>query len=346
MSSTSSNYLGAGTYGTVFVEHGKAVKKFAKLSHIIQEYAALRYLNECKHIVHTSGVDFNKLELKMQLYNNSLKMWLLENLEVKYQDVMVILYGIISGLVELHDRDLAHGDLKPGNVLVRNKPLKAVLGDCGFVSNLRYAKINRTADVYRDPIIQHDDKHDMYGFGICMLEILGGVKLKKQACYQGLSEIIDKRIKDSKINNLLHKLLSEKRDLRPTARETLKFLFNKNPPKWIKIKYGRCKNSIENDHHLMKQMKNISDKFQIKRSKLGYSALICFLEENKISEHMYDVYLKVTLMILSALFGEKRYEECDVVENNLINYETIYDVLDSLLSNDKFIGILLSSKRI
>jgi hypothetical protein len=36
--------LGSGSYGQVIVRDGKAVKKFSKLSHLIQEYMALKYL--------------------------------------------------------------------------------------------------------------------------------------------------------------------------------------------------------------------------------------------------------------------------------------------------------------
>ena len=103
-------FLGKGSYGEVTVKNGVAVKKFIKLSHLIQEYMALYYLRDCKHIVRVVDVNFEDLELSMELYDYSLRKYLEDN---DKPEVMKILHGILLGLVELHDRGLVHGDIKP-----------------------------------------------------------------------------------------------------------------------------------------------------------------------------------------------------------------------------------------
>ena len=50
-------FLGQGSYGKVMLKDGCAVKKFKKLSHLIQEFTALKYLQDCKYVVHTKSVD-------------------------------------------------------------------------------------------------------------------------------------------------------------------------------------------------------------------------------------------------------------------------------------------------
>ena len=241
--------LGHGSYGEVVNRDGIAVKKFSKLTHLIQEYMALLYLSDCKYVVHAVNVNFMENELHMELYDCSLRIWLENNghrgdmslvediatdVSRYGRSISIIIHDICMGLVELHDRNLAHGDLKPGNILVKVKPLKVVLGDCGFVSISKYAKVDRTAAVYRDPIIDHDVTHDMFSLGVCLLEIIADIKIIKQGTYEELKQTVDTSILDTRYKSLIYNLLHPKKDRRPTARHLLRVLYNEDPPKWIK----------------------------------------------------------------------------------------------------------------
>lgn len=227
--------LGQGSYGEVSVKDGKAVKKFGKLSHLIQEYMALQYLNDCAYVVHSRGVDFVNLELYMDLYDCSLRKWLEDQREregANRTDIMKILHDILLGLIELHDRELAHGDLKPGNILIKRNPLKIVLGDCGFVSVAKYAKVDRTAAIYRDPIVSHDSTHDMFSFGICFLEMIAEIKINRQANYNELKQVVRDKVSDFEYRKIIYNLLHSDKERRPSARAVLYRLFHENPPKW------------------------------------------------------------------------------------------------------------------
>src|SRR5579872_5242708 len=90
-----------------------------KMAHLIQEYMAGVYLSDASHVVRIKSVDFKKLELSMELHDMSLRGWLEKNDNNPcFETRMGILKDIVIGLVELHERGLVHGDLKPGNILV------------------------------------------------------------------------------------------------------------------------------------------------------------------------------------------------------------------------------------
>jgi len=339
--------LGKGSYGEVTVKDGSAVKKFGKLSHLIQEYVALKYLQDCKYVVHCNNVDFSALELHMELYDCSLRKYFEENENIK---VLPIIYDILKGLVELHDRDLAHGDIKPGNILVNKQPFKIVLGDCGFVSIAKYAKVERTAAVYRDPIVDHDSSHDMFSFGICFLEMVGGIKINRQATYHELRQIVHDKVENKEYQKIIYSLLQEDKHLRPTARSLLQLLFKEDPPKWVRPDLFNDSESVylsvppEQRRYIRKLMKTTGHKFNINRAKKGYGALISYIDKNNVSANYYDIYTLVTLMVLSSIFGQARFDQHDVLSlcNSRYNLRFIYSVLENILSDYTYINILLA----
>jgi serine/threonine protein kinase len=351
--------LGQGSYGEVYIRDGKAVKKFSKLSHLIQEYMALKYLDGCEYVVHSKGVEFNNLELHMKLYDCSLRKWLEDKREhgkANKSNLMKIIHDILMGLTELHDRELAHGDLKPGNILIRNNPLKAVLGDCGFVSIAKYAKVDRTAAIYRDPIVSHDPSHDMFSFGICFLEMMGEIKINRQANYEELKQVVRDKIDDPDHRKIIYNLLHEDKERRPSARSLLYRLFKENPPKWIRpgsnIIDGSKSGSnrvvisvlLDDRKYIRSLMKATAYRFEINRGKKGYGALLSYIDNHKIDSSQHRIYTAVTLMILSSIFGKSGFREQEVIAlcENRYNLSFIYNILDDMLSDPIFINILLA----
>jgi serine/threonine protein kinase len=350
--------LGQGSYGQVSVRNGMAIKKFSKLSHLIQEYLALKYLSDCSYVVHCTGVDFARLEMAMELYDGSLRHWIDKQNNtggLLESSVMAILRDILLGLCELHDRELAHGDLKPGNVLVSNNPMKVVLGDCGFVSVAKYAKVERTAPVYRDPVVTHEWTHDMYSFGICFLEMLAGIKINRQASYSELKDIVQTKIKNSEYRKIIYNLLHEDKARRPTARYLLQRLYDLDPPKWkrpeIKVPSRAHGDSLrvvlsispEDCNDIRRTIKTYARNYKINRGKKSYGALVSFIENNNIERKHYFLYTAVTLMIISSMFGESGFRDVEALKlcGSGYNNSDIYSALEHLLSDATFINILL-----
>lgn len=344
--------LGEGSYGQVRIRDGKAVKKFSKLSHLIQEYMALRYLDDCKYVVHAKGVDFPNLELHMELYDCSLRKWIQEqNVKdgPKLQDILTILEDVLQGLIELHDRGLAHGDLKPGNILIKRQPLRAVLGDCGFVSIAKYAKVERTAAIYREPTVSHDVTHDMFSFGICLLEMIGDIKFNRQAEYKELREAVYEKIENKEYRKIIYNLLHPERDRRPDARSLLYRLFQKKPLKWHRETSMEASSNVvsvllEDRRFIRRLMKDTAHVYKINRGKKGYGALLTYIDTHQIPVSKHRLYTAVILMILSAIFGKSGFRQREVLqlcENRHTEFE-MYTVLEQVLSDPVFINILLA----
>lgn len=366
--------LGQGSYGEVSIRDGKAVKRFSKLSHLIQEYMALRYLDDCNYVVHAKGVDFPHLELHMDLYDCSLRKWLEDQRERDYanhDDIMSITHDILTGLVELHDRDLAHGDLKPGNILIKKHPLRAVLGDCGFVSVAKYAKVERTAAIYRDPVVGHDSSHDMFSFGVCFLEMIAEIKINRQANYEEFKQVIRDKVHDPECRKIIYNLLHSDRERRPSARILLYRLFRENPPKWIRPttilssssqesyvdsqRSSTSRNTVlctrtiisvlrEDRKYIRSLMKKTAFQFEINRGKKGYGALLSYIDNHHIEPSHHRIYTATTLMILSSIFGKSGFREQEVMELCEYKYTPtfMYQIIQDMLSDRIFINILLA----
>lgn len=338
--------IGKGSYGQVKIINNFAVKKFDRLNYLIQEYCALKYLEDCNHIVHAHHVDFRSLELYMDLYQCNLRQYINKHQHMDYDTITAILSQILKGLIELHDRNLSHGDIKPGNILCNLNPLKIVLGDCGFVSNYKYAKIDRTTHAYRDPNILHDGSHDIFSFGIIFLEIFGGRHISKQETYEALSEYIDKYVMDPKFNSMLHKCLSEDRISRPTARQLLYTLTGECPKYYTIPKITkRFKISLEFKRHLVNYLNQKVSEFKLSRGKKGYGAIKAYAGNNIMSIGDIARYSCVTFIIMSSLFGMPGFGmgKCCLVGG--MGEEEVYDLLGELCNDRDFLAILLSDSK-
>lgn len=347
--------LGKGTFGKVIKENGMAIKHFHRYSDVIQEYSMLKILSDCDYIVRTNGFNLNDKKLAMDLYDCTFRD-LLDKNNYNRNDLDHIIHDILLGLIELHDKNLVHGDLKPNNILIKLNPLKVVLGDCGFVSIGKYAKVNLTARGYREIEYEHDYKHDMFSFGIIMLKVFGEFKSKDgNPEYDDLYEAIKKSVKKSKIKNILFNLLSENRDIRFSARKTFEILFEISPPvKQFKIIYNGDLSLIgktlskEYIEKLSNNLGYLKKEYKLKRCAKGFKALLYYLEnissKNKID---YKIYVVAIALIISALFTNYKFEHEEArsyldkkYDRNLINH-----IITNMIGNYNFLSILIMSKK-
>ena len=218
--------LGKGSYGTVEYRDGLAVKTFTRISHLVQEYLALRYLRDTKYIVKARDVDFTRLEMSMDLCSYNVRQWI----ETKWNQAQaqILVADVLKGLIELHERGLAHGDLKPGNILVVDSDgqFTGLLGDCGFVSVAKHAKVNKCAPAYREKKISRSWRHDMYSFGICLINITTRTFPNvNKLDYAGVIDHVNSKVSNRIHREILFNLLSENKKTRMSARQVYDALF-------------------------------------------------------------------------------------------------------------------------
>ena len=325
--------LGRGTYGTVYKSKKLAIKQFKRLPHMVQESMALMYLNDCQYVVHAKSVNYNKLQLGMQLYNLSLRQYLKKECTCN-RCLMKIIHDILLGMIELHDRDLSHSDIKCSNILIQLNPLKAVLGDCGFVSVAKYSKQSRTAPAYRDINIHYDLKHDMFSFGICLLELLYDVPLKVYKHYNEIKNVINHYVKNKKYRHLIHNLLNENRHERLSSREVLKLIFNEEPAHWVKPAYLDVSEMIKNVNHKYnhKLIPLTIPPFHVKRAKFTIHALYIHLYQNQVPSNMLFIYVTAIWIISSSLFSHYKIKMEDIYKfSHFVENETNIHLLNSVL---------------
>lgn len=336
--------LGQGSYGKVTVRNGRAVKKFAKLAHLVQEYVVLRYVADSEYIVRALGMNLSELELEMELYNMSLRNRLNKG-SLSSSEVNRVLHDILLGLIALHDRNLTHGDLKPGNILVNEHPFRAVLADCGFVSVSKYAKVERTAAVYRDPVIQHHASHDIFSFGICYLEIVHGIRNSIQADYRQLHQLVEQRVSDRDQRRLLLRMLSENKDARPTSRELYERLFQGTPPLWDnRVSQYNTPMSFLDDHTLLdlkRRCKELVRAHYVARGKRCYIALVHYLDVRRSTGSMSHIVAAVA--ITSSLFGTVALRDKDIAYySEHKSASATYQIMNEMMNDMGFIYLLLS----
>jgi len=346
-------YLGKGSYGMVVVQDGSAVKKFKKLSHLVQEYAAMRYLENTGVTVRAEGINFRQKKLAMELYDNSLRKWI-ENRGDKLtrDEIMTALHDILEGLAVLHAKGLAHGDLKPGNILVKSKPFGCVLGDLGFVSVARYSKCERTAPAYRDPVVKCATSHDMFSFGVICLELLGGLHFRKEAKYSRLREEARKHLRNRRYRELVLSLLSRRHEDRPSALEAMEALFGQTPSRRL-LSYARpAPVSFEGFEEYEKWYSEVSRRFTINRPKRGAEAIVQYFRRHNPPASERTFMMLCCMMVQSAVFGPSGFSEDHVLlyssraaagrPSPNFTHGHVFSALESLLGDKEFLSILFS----
>lgn len=344
--------LGKGAYGAVVARDGYAYKKFEKADHLIQEFSAGSYLRTvgAKHIVFVHEANHKTLELKMDQYDMNLRKFFESNPD--HDQKMSVFHDILWGLCEIHSRDLVHGDIKPGNILIRmsgsGEP-SAYIGDLGFVSLAPYSKVRRTTAVYRDTQMMQHHSHDLYSLGIVMLELFGGVKVYEKLTHDEVIESCQKKIKHRKFAEAIISLTSDNYKERPNADALLKQFF-KIDFKLPKRDAPDCKHGLS-DKMVSKftdWIRPLCREYKIKRGKHGLTGLLIYIAKyTEATKGHWKLHAGVMVMILSSLFGRSKFLEPELQKwcKKKYTHEQILATTASLLACDEVIKLLMLRKK-
>ncbi len=315
MRSSHTEELGKGTFGTVIRIGDRAVKQYKQLNSMIQEHIAFVHLRDCDNVVSARNVSYTRMEIDMECFDMSLREWILETAnEASNGEKLIIVRHVLLGLIELHDRRLVHGDIKPGNILLNKSPLRAVLGDLGFVSYHRFSKCKYTARAYRDVVVENHWTHDIYSLGIIFLEIFGKRRIMERAeSYAQLDGFIGASKANKEMKQLLRRMLGERRTERPSARDIYQILFNERVVARPLVDYEREYREISNflitglDVHfreVRKQMREECKKRGIRRGRFGFCCVVRHCAQAGTIQADRILYVAAMLVILSAILGD------------------------------------------
>ncbi|KAG9297076.1 hypothetical protein G9A89_004942 [Geosiphon pyriformis] len=210
---------------------GSGVTKF--IPHL--RSASCKYILECYGI--TKDVTTNEFVMVLPFAEHGdLRAFLKMNKDTFTWDMFLrILFQIVSGLRFMHDSELVHGDMHPGNILVsKSNPLKVAIADLGFCSPANFStQPNEIFGVveYSAPEVcnlsSHTKYSDIYSCANISWEIISGERPwndVKNFMYiqidivQGKHPIIEKRTPQC-IQEMIEKNWDQNLYCRDTAEE-------------------------------------------------------------------------------------------------------------------------------
>lgn len=325
------------------IKDGKAVKTFKKAKHLLQEWLAGRYLREALHVVKPFSFNLRTREMSMELYDMTLHDWMFSKRGMTELDKKIVFRELLKALVEIHERGLVHGDIKPNNVLVNRHPIRVVIGDLGFVSLETFAKVERTATSYRDTVISNSYAHDIFSLGILALELFGDSKIVRQAGYEELQQACVTYVKEPVMRSIILAMLNENHISRPSSSEILHLLYGITIPVGLKVSPLF---DVPLDSHLSikRWMKTIASLYDIKRPKRGYRILCMVFRRGELSPSDMMFYAATMLMVLSTMFGRSGFAEMQVLYNcgvDGVDISDVHSVLEYFMNDEEIIDALL-----
>jgi len=272
--------IAKGSYSSVYIQDGFAIKKMKSKSSFIREITFLDLLDH-PNIIKILEFNYNELSTKMHFYEYTLFYLVKDNITF---DKNLVLKEILKGLNYIHKKGIIHCDLNPNNILINLDPFEVVISD--FNLSTFESVCPKRGPVQTDGFVapniylikeayykRKDDKELMfinYTFDIdiwtygCLVLFINNIvdrdlyfyQLKEnQVLSMNISDIhkelvIESMIKKSKIKNLLNvfKLEDYNKDIVD--------LTNYSENEILILTSSKSNLSKKNKHILMKEMAN------------------------------------------------------------------------------------------
>ena len=250
--------IGEGTYGVVYlVEHNKTCEQFALKKIICRDYnelikqkseLELIFSVKHEHILKLYGLQFKYLdettsaiyvlmELAQNDWNTEIKRRMLAKRYYKEYELINMLKQIIKGFLYLQEKNIAHRDIKPQNILLfpNNIYKIADFGEAKFIKNIAEQSTLRGSELFMSPllykgykfnqknVLHNPFKSDVFSLGYCLLysmclnlkvlEVVRDLSTMK-TIIANINKYIVKNKYSDKLINLIYKMIDPDEDSR------------------------------------------------------------------------------------------------------------------------------------
>lgn len=298
--------VGKGTFGEVIAKDGKAIKKFKRLDHLIQEAFITLYMNDSPYTIKILGYRFETRTMDSELWKTDLRT-AIRRLDFTDDEKMKIFRELLCGMCHLQSRHVTHSDFKPSNILINTDKCDVCIADFGLSSIHKYAKTSQTAPGYRSMEHAAEGTHDMFGLAVSMAELFGTVRLTERLTARELRRKIRNNVRDKKIARALERMCPDNPADAWQPSEVLKDIYNES----AELPFEAPKSFVttltpEIHTYLHDSIEHATNAAGIERGYRCYQCLVHYLdnpENEKVSSYMYPLYIGVMMMIFSAVFG-------------------------------------------
>lgn len=181
--------IGRGTYGAVWnVDDKVAIKSFERTGSFITECATCSIMRGRDNVIQYIKFDIENREIHYPLYDQNLDQWRRrnnpDNTARTYKQIMCCLRQVTVGLINIHENDYVHYDLKPHNILVTVDPdnydnIDVVIADLGLMQTNGFSKSMYCTEVYRECVPPTTYRHDIFSLGVIFIRLLANVRITK-----------------------------------------------------------------------------------------------------------------------------------------------------------------------
>lgn len=157
----------------------KIAKDDISLPFLKSFYNVSKYVNS-DHLVKVYGIDEEKV--MMDLYKTDLQR---AARQYKFSYLLKIFYDVCLGVKDLHDKNVCHNDLKPGNILIKED--KGFIGDLDscLLCNNDKVEIDEelttycfaAPETYKDKLSVYSKEGDIWALGCTLLFLVTGYLL-------------------------------------------------------------------------------------------------------------------------------------------------------------------------
>ena len=190
-----------------------------------------------KYLDETTSAIYVLMELAQNDWNKEIKRRILAKKFYKEYELINLLKQIIKGFLFLQDKNIAHRDIKPQNILLfpNNVYKIADFGEAKFIKNIEEQSTLKGSELYMSPllykgykynqknVLHNPYKSDVFSLGYCLLyamclnlKILENVRelTTMKSIISNINKFLGKIKYSDKLINIIYKMIEPNEDLR------------------------------------------------------------------------------------------------------------------------------------